>query len=501
MMGATSMMIPYWVAIGLRLYMMSGSMGVGSFNAFDAAQRVEVVTPLNAHHRLVEGVALYRNGQDPYEGVLCHEPPLLLRAYDWALQKKWLARKLPALYIMLDLLTAALVGVVARLWLQQRLQRQAQEAALYHADAPALQLDAASVAGVDLVAQLAYLFNPFLMLTAAAQTSTVLDNFVLALFLMFLLQRQRVAASLCLAWATYKSLYPVMLLVPLVLAGLEGRSGARAWTLEILGTLTLFGGFGSGLIWLSYELMGRNASFVGAVYGFILSVPELTPNMGLFWYFFTEMFEHFRLFFVGTFQLNTFIYVLPLAIKLRKDPFLLAFTLLGLTAIFKSYPSYGDVGFYLALVPILSHLIPYTKHVFVVGVMLAVTTILGPILLHLWVYNGSANANYFFAINLVFGAAQIFLITDLLFAYLKREFYLFNGYKMLKTGSPLTRIEDSSDDTRQKIDAMVAHQTIPGDIFHLGSGFFHNGPGALVPTRVLNRGTQEGVDQAPQESG
>ena len=64
--------------------------------------------------------------------------------------------------------------------------------------------------------------------------------------------------------------------------------------------------------------------------------------------------------------------------------------------------------------------------------MFLATTVLGPILYHLWIYNGSANANYFFAINCVFGTAQIFLVTDILFAYVKREFYLFNGYKDLK---------------------------------------------------------------------
>lgn len=48
-----------------------------------------------------------------------------------------------------------------------------------------------------------------------------------------------------------------------------------------------------------------------------LSVPDLTPNMGVFWYFFTEMFEHFRTFFICVFQINAFIYTLPLAIRLR----------------------------------------------------------------------------------------------------------------------------------------------------------------------------------------
>ena len=47
-----------------------------------------------------------------------------------------------------------------------------------------------------------------------------------------------------------------------------------------------------------------------------VSVPNLQPNMGLFWYFFTEMFEHFRIFFVWVFQINVFIYTVPLAIKL-----------------------------------------------------------------------------------------------------------------------------------------------------------------------------------------
>jgi hypothetical protein len=32
----------------------------------------------------------------------------------------------------------------------------------------------------------------------------------------------------------------------------------------------------------------------------------------------------------------------------------------------------------------------------------------------------------------VFGTAQIFLLTDILFAHVKREFYLFNGFKSIR---------------------------------------------------------------------
>lgn len=178
--------------------------------------------------------------------------------------------------------------------------------------------------------------------------------------------------------------------------------------------------------------MGNSWTFLESTVGFILAVPELTPNMGLFWYFFTEMFEHFRVFFVCTFQINCFVYVYPLAARLKDQPFLLSISLIALTAIFKSYPSYGDVGFYMALLPTVSYLFPYMKQTFIVANTLVATTILGPVLYQLWIYNGSANANFFFAITLVFSTAQIFLVTDLLFAHVKREFYLINGYKAIK---------------------------------------------------------------------
>lgn len=80
---------------------------------------------------------------------------------------------------------------------------------------------------------------------------------------------------------------------------------------------------------------------------------DLQPNIGLFWYFFTEMFEHFRTMFLITFQLNaTVLYLVPLSLKLRKEPLLLATVLIALMAVFRAYPSLGDVGFYLALLPI-----------------------------------------------------------------------------------------------------------------------------------------------------
>lgn len=48
----------------------------------------------------------------------------------------------------------------------------------------------------------------------------------------------------------------------------------------------------------------------------------------------------------------TILYVVPLTLKLRREPMLLVTTLLGLITIFKGYPCLGDVSLYFALLPL-----------------------------------------------------------------------------------------------------------------------------------------------------
>lgn len=44
---------------------------------------------------------------------------------------------------------------------------------------------------------------------------------------------------------------------------------------------------------------------------------DLTPNVGVFWYFFIELFDQFRSFFMLVFQFHAFIFTLPVCIKFR----------------------------------------------------------------------------------------------------------------------------------------------------------------------------------------
>ncbi|XP_037801064.1 phosphatidylinositol glycan anchor biosynthesis class U protein-like [Penaeus monodon] len=229
------------------------------------------------------------------------------------------------------------------------------------------------------------------------------------------------------ALVAYQSFYPICLMVPGILFFMQNDShNLKAALLKPLLSFLVSLGL---LMVISAEIAG-GWEFLEATYGFILAAPDLTPNIGLFWYFFTEMFEHFRLFFLATFQINAFVYVLPLAIRLRKDPVLLATALLAFTAVFRSYPALGDVGIYLSLLPMWKHLYPFMRQTFIVGCMFVATSVLGPIMYNLWIFSGSANANFYFAVTLAFNTAQIFLVTDLLFAHVKREYHLIHGSKM-----------------------------------------------------------------------
>jgi GPI transamidase subunit PIG-U len=60
------------------------------------------------------------------------------------------------------------------------------------------------------------------------------------------------------------------------------------------------------------EYLGSRVSFFLGFFTFVsyltqfrLLLPDLTPNPGLWWYFMTEMFDHFRPFFLMAFSVST----------------------------------------------------------------------------------------------------------------------------------------------------------------------------------------------------
>ena len=214
--------------------------------------------------------------------------------------------------------------------------------------------------GVTLSA--AYLLNPFTIAACFGRSTSAFTNAAIIHAVSSAVSGNAFRAMFALALASYLSMYPILLFPPLAL--LCWDQAVRRSDRKVSGVVVITNLIASliacinGLLWLSFMVMGGSWEFLSATYGFQLSVPDLTPNMGLWWYFFIEIFDSFRDFFLGTFWLHLAAYVGGLTLRVRRQPLFVITSLLGLFATFKPYPSISDVSLYLAFVPLYKHVFP-----------------------------------------------------------------------------------------------------------------------------------------------
>lgn len=170
------------------------------------------------------------------------------------------------------------------------------------------------------------------------------------------------SSMLALGLASYLSLYPILLLPPMILLcydrlARDSKTPPPISTFVIKHTGLLF----ASTVWLlytSYILTGGSWEFLASTHGVHLLLPDLTPNVGLWWYFFIEMFDSFREFFLGVFWLHLAGYVGGLSVRVRSQPLFIITCLLGIFAIFKPYPSISDTSLYFAMLPLYRHIFP-----------------------------------------------------------------------------------------------------------------------------------------------
>uniref|UniRef100_A0A8C5B6W7 Phosphatidylinositol glycan anchor biosynthesis class U protein n=1 Tax=Gadus morhua TaxID=8049 RepID=A0A8C5B6W7_GADMO len=356
------------------------------------SERVEVVSPLNAWKRVVEGLALLDLDISPYSGDVFHETPMVIYLFHFLMDYAEIT------FMLADCLTAVALYLAVKDYNKQvfRKQKFALEADRIPMDCLELIRSPTEMYYIPLKVAMFYLLNPFTIVSCVAKCTCGLNNAVIALFILSTMRGG------CLIYGLFT----------VASAGLYTK--------------------------LDFALL--SAIFL-ALATYHLSVPDLTPNIGLFWYFFAEMFDHFRLFFLCVFQINVFFYTLPLSIKLKEHPVFLIFMQIALIAIFKSYPTVGDLSLYMAFLPVWNHLYRFLRNIFLVSCVLLACSALFPVLWHLWIYAGSANSNFYYAITLLFSVAQILLVSDYFYAFLRREHHLTNGlYLKKKDGSEATLV-------------------------------------------------------------
>lgn len=281
-----------------------------------------------------------------------------------------------------------------------------------------------------------YLLNPFTISSCIATSTVLIHNLILSSWLYFLLNNQIHLALLFLAIHSNISVYSFSLITATICYLYQNEfymnknkttTNSKQLTISIIKYLGLLCLYSAVIFGLNLYLQDFNTSFIEHTYLFILKVPDLVPNLGLFWYFFTEMFDHFRLFFTYVFQMNTLIYAIPLTIRLRNQPIVNIIVQIGLLSVLKSYPNVGETGYYLSFLPIFVYLFHLSRNFLIYLCMLISSTVLAPVMLYLWLGSGGGNANFYFAITIVYSVGQIFLLVDILYAHLKREFIMING--------------------------------------------------------------------------
>ncbi|PYH47382.1 GPI-anchor transamidase subunit GAB1 [Aspergillus saccharolyticus JOP 1030-1] len=373
--------------------------------------RVEVSTPVTSFKRLQEGLFLYTRNVSPYDGGVFHQAPLLLPIFSLLPSSQGFPLPTVVLYSLIDLLNAnALITISESGW--------AVSGRSYSAIRKHIRWDGVTIAAC-------FLFNPFTIATCLGRSTAVFTSAGILHAISSAVTGKAFNSMLALGFASYLSIYPALLFMPLMLLCYDQRAQTAqtfpSTTVFALQHLAVFLLSIAGLLGVSALLIGDFRAFLSATYGFQLLVPDLTPNVGLWWYFFIEIFDSFREFFLGVFWLHLASYMGGLTIRLRRQPLFVLSSLLGIFAVFKPYPSISDASLYFALLPLYRHLFPLMRYTFFAVSALLYATLLGPAFYHLWIYAGSGNANFFYAITLVWSLGLSILLADTIFAALRDE--------------------------------------------------------------------------------
>ncbi|KXL43411.1 hypothetical protein M433DRAFT_92039 [Acidomyces richmondensis BFW] len=372
--------------------------------------RVELSTATNSYKRLQEGLFLYERGVDPYDGGVFHQAPLLLPLFSLLPSPStWVGTVASILlYTGLDIICANCLYQIAE-------SGAAYKSRLFTTPRIGRTWRPLTVAAI-------YLFNPLTLLTCLGRPTTVFTTLFTLLSITNACQARMFNAVFALAVASYISLHPVLLLAPIALLCYDQICAHNGFVFS-LNLVTTFMTVIALLLGLS-RLLLPSWRFIPSVYLTTMALPDLTPNPGLWWYFFIEMFDAFREFFLGVFWLHMLSYSVPFCLRFQKQPLAAVILMMGVVAVFQPYANVGDAGTWLSCLALLSHIFELSsihRYTFPAIAALLYSILLGPAFHHLWIYAGSGNANFFYAITLVWSLALLILLTDTVYSVLRDE--------------------------------------------------------------------------------
>ncbi|CAE7451901.1 PIGU [Symbiodinium natans] len=160
------------------------------------------------------------------------------------------------------------------------------------------------------------------------------------------------------------------------------------------------------LLGASMAAMAGELQFVEAAFLSVLSIRDLTPNTGFFWYFFIEVFQRYYLLFVFAFHAHILFYSVPLHLRLGSyaptGPFIHCSAAIGMISLFKPYPTASDYALMVSAMLVQAELIRESQRYFAFllsGVMFGLSMV--PTMVAVWLGRNAGNANYLYNMTLV----------------------------------------------------------------------------------------------------
>ncbi|KAL7182956.1 hypothetical protein ACSBR1_041610 [Camellia fascicularis] len=413
------------------------------------SSRPEVSTPLTSLRRLAEGYWLKQSSMSPYAGSMYHGSPILLSILGPLTVKRIEGQPnqliCSLVFVIADFVTAMLIRSTG-LNLQKAYSQRLKSLGLVGL------LENSEILSSGDIAALVYLWNPFTIVSCVGLSTSPIENLVIILSLYGACTRQIPLAAFGWVIATHLSLYPAILIVPVILLLGYGPDASPRKLLLQRNSCELTGQqkelknqpvqlicfswkpvvcfFLWASMWAFYVLVlcGISVKQYGGLremfkrtYGFILTVEDLSPNIGVLWYFFAEVFDFFRNFFLMVFHLNILFMILPLAIRLNHRPCFLAFVYIAISSMLKSYPSVGDSALYLGLLGLFINELADMKFSFFLFCGYIGVSLLSPVMHNLWIWRGTGNANFYFATAMAYACLQIILVVESVGAMLNHD--------------------------------------------------------------------------------
>lgn len=381
------------------------------------ASTPQISTPIDSFRSIREALFFLENGVDVYDGGVVHHPPLLVAVF------KIVYDIAPEGFgdVAFNLIFAAVdVGVAIKLvnlnnWYNAHQGAKVKRQFVGFSD--------------SLIAAL-FLFNPLMVLTNWAHSTQPITYFLIVeLMGQVLVDKNAFRGAIALAVAAYFSFTPIYLIFPLA-ALAYAVAPQRDWRVQIFQTLAIFVAALTTLLLLSFVLTAL-PDFLWQCYWPVLLFLKIAPNMGLWWYLFTEMFDFFTPLYRGIFNLYTVVFILPLTVRLFEpaslrrigDSFLAVVMCYLWLSFTKPYPIVGDLGFALSLFPIFKNtVIPQTKFLPATALLLIVCLLLAPIFYYCWIVLGNGNSNFFYSMDLVWAGVHVLLFLDFIWGRLVYDY-------------------------------------------------------------------------------